>query len=243
MGRAKSWEEKASCDCRKVGRLGCCNGGNRLSHPKVKVTTNYERSRTLPNVGHRKRSFIRAYREALSEAVAQGSLSRRAEEVALVLVKHSDACGKAVWPAHKRMGEKRKISTRSVGRQIRELKAKGWVAVKHRFRPTSDGIKGRSNVYLLMIPVETDSRDNRDSPVSESPGEVEHSSVAPNDDESTQPDPAIVELWKAALAAKDEGTVRRLAPQHLEFVPPAGIPLGVGTIWPLAVRLADRGPP
>ena len=48
---------------------------------------------------------------------------------------------------------------------------------------------------------------------------------------------------QAVLIAKDDQAVRHLAEEHLEFVPAAGAPLGIGTLSSLAARLADRGPP
>lgn len=258
MSRKKTRAERASCDCRKVGRSGCCNGGNRLSHPKTKETTNYQRSRSLPNVGQRKRNFRRKYEEAASEAVKQGTLSRQAKEVGSELAKYSDARGKAVWPAQETIAVDLNTSDRSVCRQVGELKGKGWVAVKHRFRATADGVRGRSNVYVLTIPAEFASGGGKQPPAgpvqpghgpdvlddeaqNDRPVEPEPSTDVP--DEEAQADPEVIEQWKAALAAKDEATVRRLAQQHLEFVPLAGTPLGIGTIGPLAVRLAERGPP
>ncbi len=242
MGSPKSLVEEVPCDCRKVGRLGCCNGGNRLSHPSTKVTTNYTRSRSLPTVSRRKRNWRRRFEDALAGAVEQGELSRQAEEVAKVLASHSDKHGKNPWPSHKTVGRQRTISVRSVGRQVAELHDKGWIAVLHRFRPTADGVKGRSNEYLLLIP------DGFDIAVSHRPKHTPNRRTepeqppAPNADQH-QSAPDVVEQWKAVLRAKDDQAVRRLAEEHLEFVPAVGAPLGIGTLSSLAARLADRGPP
>ena len=164
MGNPRAPVEEGLCDCRKVGRLGCCNGGNRLSHPTTKVTTNYTRSRSLPTVSRRKRNWRRRFEDALAHAVEQGELSRQAEEVAKVLASHSDKHGKNPWPSHKTVGRQRTISVRSVGRQVAELHDKGWIAVLHRFRPTADGVKGRSNEYLLLIPDDLDIAEPRRPP-------------------------------------------------------------------------------
>ncbi len=242
MGNPRAPVEEGLCDCRKVGRLGCCNGGNRLSHPTTKVTTNYTRSRSLPTVSRRKRNWRRRFEDALAHAVEQGELSRQAEEVAKVLASHSDKHGKNPWPSHKTVGRQRTISVRSVGRQVAALHDKGWIAVLHRFRPTADGVKGRSNEYLLLIPDDLDIAEPRRPPRSPNRRtEPEQAPEATADQHQTDPD--LVERWKAVLIAKDDQAVRHLAEEHLEFVPAAGAPLGIGTLSSLAARLADRGPP
>jgi hypothetical protein len=136
------------------------------------------------------------------------------------------------------------MSVRWVGQQVAELREKGYVAVQHRFRPTADGVRGRSNRYLLLIPGELDRSTKQHAKRPSARHDLsERNADAPLHVAKTQPDPTVVEQWKAALRAKDDMAVRRLAEEHLEFVPPIGTPLGIGTLSSLATALADRGPP
>lgn len=72
MGSSTPGGLEADCECRKRGLLGCCNGGNRLSHPKTKVTTDYCRSRSLPTVPRRGKKWRRKFEAVVDLDVELG---------------------------------------------------------------------------------------------------------------------------------------------------------------------------
>lgn len=108
-------------------------------------------------------------------------------------------------------------------------------------------MRGLSNEYLLVIPGELDepqrphTRTRRVSHAATATVTTSHN--PPPTDEVDPHRQANVELWMAAVRAKDEAEALKLASDNLDFVPSPGRALGVGTLRALAYRLADRAPP
>lgn len=247
MGSWKSREARKRCDCRTTGRPGCCNGGNRLSHPTEKVTSTYIRSRSLPQTPARNRTWKRSFERALDADVRDGKLSRQSADAAKKLLTYSNSRGKPVWPLQVTVAVLMDVSDRSVCRYLAELRTNGWLAVRHRCRPTANGMRGRSNEYLLVIPGELDAPQRSSTQTRRASHAVAPTVTTSNDpppaDEVDPQRQANVELWMAALRTKDEAEIRNLASNNLDFVPLPGRTLAVGTLRALAYRLADRAPP
>ncbi len=235
------------CDCRTVGRPGCCRGGHRHGkHNAPARGPQYTRSHELPAVPHRHRNWRWRAQRALRAALEAEQLTREAHAAMLAILDHSDGRGRECWPSLNTLGnELGGLAARTVGAHVAELKAKGWVAVKHRHRITADGIQGRSNLYLPMVPTEaammpapnpragatTDAPERRRARPQPSP---ELAEVAPAAE--------LVARWVSALDAMSADEVATLAAKHLPAIV-AGRP-GVARTSALAVRLADaEGPP
>ena len=230
------------CDCRTVGRPGCCRGGHRHGkHTAPARGPAYTRSHELPPVAHRHRNWRWRCTRALREALETGKLSREAHAAMLAILDHSDGRGRDCWPSLDTLGDELGgLSARTVGRHLAALRAEGWLAVKHRHRITADGIQGRSNLYRPMTPADAamagaprprPTRDERRNPPP----------PAPVVDE-VGPAVELVARWVAALEAMTPDEVATLAAKHLPAIV-AGRP-GVARTSALAVRLADaEGPP
>jgi hypothetical protein len=160
----------------------------------------------------------------------------------LAILDHSDGRGRDCWPSLDTLGDELGgLSARTVGRHLAELRAEGWLAVKHRHRITADGIQGRSNLYRPMTPSDAamagaprprPTRDERRTPAP---------APSPVVDE-VGPAAELVARWVSALDAMSADEVATLAAKHLPAIV-AGRP-GVARTSALAVRLADaEGPP
>lgn len=232
------------CDCREVGRTGCCRGGHR--HGKHQAPARgpaYTRSHELPQVGHRHRRWRWDAIRALRAAVEARELSRGAHCTMHAVLEHSDGRGKDCWPSLETLGvELGGLSARTVGTYIAELKAKGWLAVKHRHRITPNGIQGRSNIYRPLLPADP-APASRQTPSTPARAERRHPTPeAPDGLDEVQPAAELVARWVAALAAMATAEVDTLAAKHLPALV-AKRP-GQARTRSLAVALANaEGPP
>ena len=229
------------CDCRTVGRLGCCRGGHRHGkHTAPARGPAYDRSHELPAVAHRHRNWRWRAIRALRHALETGRLSREAHAAMLAILDHSDGRGRDCWPSLDTLGDELGgLSARTVGRHLAELRAEGWLAVKHRHRITPDGIQGRSNLYRPMTP-----SDAAMAGAPRPPSRTERRTPAPPPPVVDEVGPAVelVARWVAALDAMSADEVDALAAEHL----PALVAKRPGAIRlrSLAVALADaEGPP
>jgi hypothetical protein len=231
------------CDCRQVGRPGCCRGGHRPGkHQAPTRGPAYTRSLELPQIGHRHRRWRWDATRALRAAVEARELSREAHATMLALLDHSDGRGQDCWPSLGTLGDELGgLAARTVGTHMAELKAKGWVAVKHRHRITANGIQGRSNLYRPLMPADaalagrpapTAARAERRHPRAE--GSPVLDEVAPAAE--------LIARWVAALEAMATTEVDTLAAKHLPALV-AKRP-GQARTSSLAVALANaEGPP
>ena len=231
------------CDCRTVGRPGCCRGGHRHGkHTAPARGPQYDRSRELPPVAHRHRNWRWRATRALRDALEAGRLSREAHATMLAILDHSDGRGRDCWPSLDTLGaELGGLAARTVATHLAELRSTGWVAVKHRHRITADGIQGRSNLYRPMTPADAamagapqprPARNERRHPTPE---------PSPPVDE-VGPAVELVARWVAALDAMGADEVARLAAKHLPAIV-AGRP-GVARTQSLAHHMAAaEGPP
>ena len=231
------------CDCREVGRPGCCRGGHRPGkHTAPARGPAYTRSHELPAIGHRHRRWRWDAGQALSAAVKARELSREARAAMLAILDHSDGRGRDCWPSLDTLGDDLGgLAARTVGTHLAELRAKGWVAVKHRHRITANGIQGRSNLYRPMMPAGA-ALSARPSP---SPARAERRAptpVAPAVLDEVGPAVELVARWVAALDTMSADEVATLAAKHLP-ANVAGRP-GQARTRSLAVALAAaEGPP
>ena len=229
------------CDCRTVDRPGCCRGGYRHGkHQPPARGPQYVRSRELPPVAHRHRNWRWRATRALRDALEAGRLSREAHAAMLAILDHSDGRGRDCWPSLETLGDELGgLAARTVGTHLAELRAKGWLAVKHRHRITAEGIQGRSNLYRPMTPADAamagaprpPTRDERRNPTPPLPVVDEMA-----------PAVELVARWVAALEAMTPDEVATLAAKHLPAI--VAVRPGVARTSALAVRLADaEGPP
>lgn len=235
------------CDCRKTGRQGCCRGGHRHGkHTAPARGPDYVRSLELPQVGYRHRNWRWNCRNALRAALEAGDLSREAHATMDALLDHSDGRGKDCWPGQEKLGyELGGLAERTVCGHIAELKAKGWVAVKHRHRITADGIKGRSNIYRPLMPTDAalaGAPPPGSTRAASDGGERRRARPAPSPElEEAAPAVELVARWVAALDAMTADETNRLAAKHLPAIV-ANRPGHIRT-QSLASRLAAEGPP
>lgn len=200
-------------DCGTAGLLPWGTPPRQTRSPRLRPYL--PRSYELPEVAAPHRNWRWRCTRAFREALETGKISREAHAAIFAILDHSDGRGKDCWPGLETLGtELGGIAERTVCRHLAELRAKGWLAVKHRHRITADGIKGRSNIYRPLPP--------GDAAMAGAPqpqqarNERRHPSPAPS------PVPAevgsaleVIARWVAALEAMTPDQVATLAAKHL----------------------------
>lgn len=234
-----------TCDCREVNRPGCCRGGHRPGkHAAPTRGPAYTRSHELPPTGHRYRGWRWGYLRALRAALTAGDLSREAHAAMLAILDHSDGRGKDCWPSLDTLGDDLGgLAARTVGTHVAELRAGGWVAVKHRHTITADGIQGRSNLYRPLLPAGAVLLGQpKPTPApTPTPGQAKRRTPAPVPPavpDEVGPAVELVARWVAALETMAADEVAKLAAERLPVLL-AGL-----RGRRLAIALADaEGPP
>ena len=231
------------CDCRTVGRPGCCRGGHRHGkHQPPTTGPTYTRSRELPQIGNRRKDWRWRCNKALRAAVIAGELSREAHATMVAILDHSNGRGKDCWPSLDTLGDDLGgLAARTVSSHVAELRAAGWLGVKHRHRITANGIKGRSNLYRPLTPAGAAMAPSPRPPPSRTEPRRPTPEPSPELDE-IGPAGELVARWVAAIEAMSADDVATLAAKHLPALV-AGRP-GQARTRSLAVALADtEGPP
>lgn len=217
----------------------------------------YERCREFPEPSpltpppHRRSAqWAWRYRLHIWSAVEDGTLPLTTASVGMVISRFGDKQGRNAFPNRKTIGTKLGgMSPRSVTRHTKRLVTAGWLAKVHRHHVTPDGVRGKSNLYQLMMPPEVEATVPTSQPARQRPAASANGSTRPPagppkvDVEDLEPlvDERLVAAWKAELATLDSNVVEQLAAQHL----PTMIATRTGTLRTrlLANALAAIGPP
>lgn len=199
----------------------------------------------VPEPWRRSNQWAWRYRLHIWSAVEDGSLSLTTASVAIVISRHADKQGCNAWPGRKRIGAKLGgMSPRTVTRHTGKLVKAGWLAKVHRHEVTPDGVRGRSNLYQLMMPPEVEALVPADRPAAKRQRPAQPPAGPPRIlTELQEPvaDQRLVDLWKSALEALDPEALGKLAAEHLPTII-AGRP-GAARTSALASELAAIGPP